>query len=347
MTTKTRLLLLLLALIPTACSVGLGAAPMASLPGPGVLQGLILATTAPNPTATPTPFQPIPPTPVYLPTDIPTPTPSPTPQPTPTARPPEPLEPVPGGIVTFLLLGSDQREQIGGMRTDTIILAIVNPATETIGMLSFPRDLYVPIPGCGMNRINTAFQCGGFKTLNETLKYNFGVSADHYVLIDFHSFAQLIDSLGGIDVRVAQTYTDKRQGFGNFTIEAGTYHMNGRVALWYVRARKASNDFSRGRRQQEVIMAIAEKMLSLDALSRAPDLYQIYRKSVTTDMKLGDMLGYIPLATHFTDLSKVRRYYIGPQYVYDWITPEGGMVLLPRADMIQVLVRKAMKGKPE
>ncbi len=119
-------------------------------------------------TATPTPFQPLPPTPVYLPTTTPTLTPAPLPTDTPTATAPVAEIPANAGLppnqMTIMLLGSDKRPWGSGFRTDTIILATLNMDLGTVNLLSFPRDLYVDIPGWGQDRINTAWGHGGFKS---------------------------------------------------------------------------------------------------------------------------------------------------------------------------------------
>ena len=182
MSTLKRLALLLLALTLTACA-GLSPAapnpagmPVAVLPQAEATQEAPAYQPPADATATATPFQPLPPTPVYIPTDIPTPTPVAEVQ----APPPEIGGAVgmieqPKGIVNVLLLGSDARSRQKLFRTDTIIVAMLNTEKGTVSLLSFPRDLYVQIPGYGTDRINTAWQRGGFKVLAETLKFNFGL----------------------------------------------------------------------------------------------------------------------------------------------------------------------------
>ncbi len=347
-----RALLFFLAFVVTACSApGLTGMPVSAVSDVSA-RPFVLATVSPNATPTPTPFQPLPPTPVFYPTEIPTLVATQTPVPLPTERPTDTpavtvdLGEMPKNILRILLLGSDQRVGDPGFRTDTIILATINPQKGFVSLLSFPRDLYVNIPGYGTNRINTAFVNGGFHTLAATMDANFGVRPDHYVLINFHAFQQTVDSLDGIEVKVAQTFTDKRQGFGNYTVPAGEVHMNGRVALWYVRARKSTNDFNRGRRQQEVLLAIADKLISLDGLKRAPELFDVYKHTVSTDIRFVDLIPLIPLASQIAaDRSRILHYFIGPGNVWDYITPEGGMVLLPQLDSIRELVRRATVGK--
>lgn len=296
-------------------------------------------------TPTPTPFQPVPPTPVYLPTSTPAPTATPLPTATPTAIPQQNSSKgwnVPDGQINILLLGSDARPWDVKFRTDTIILATINTQAGTVNLTSFPRDLFINIPGWGQNRINTAYQYGGFKLLSKTLASNFDIQVDHYVLINFSSFKRLVDSLGGLEVEVGQPLTDFRAGYGYVNITKGRVKMDADMVLWYVRSRKTTNDFARNRRQQEIIRALVEKFLSMDAVTRAPEFYEIYKDSVTTNLSFTDMLPLLPLAANLTDPSKLNQYYIGPKQVYDWITPAGAMVLMPRPDEIRKVIRKSL-----
>jgi polyisoprenyl-teichoic acid--peptidoglycan teichoic acid transferase len=328
---------------PAAVGMPLAAAPATATATPSPTY----VTAPPDATATPTPFQPLPPTAVYLPTETPLPTATPLP-PKPTSPPPK-VKSQRGSIkqpddqINILLLGSDQRPWDVAFRTDTIILATLNPDLGTVNLTSFPRDLYVTLPGWGMNRINTAYEFGGFPLLASTFEYNFGVRPDHYVLINFASFKKLIDSLGGLEVNVHTAVTDIRAG-RYYTVPAGVRKMDADDVLWYVRTRKTTNDFARTRRQQEVLQALFEKMLSLNAIKRVPEFYNIYKESVTTDLNFNDIVHLLPFAAKITDTSRINQYFIGPQQVYDWLTPEGGMVLLPRQDAIMKIMRKALNN---
>ncbi len=315
------------------------------VPGNTVASNPITLMIAPgDATFTPTPFQPLDPTPTYIPTDVPTPLPSPTPNGPSTSPgetvPANPLE-LSADRINILLLGSDQRVEYGGYRTDTIILFSINQAEKTASMISFPRDLYVFIPEWGYERINTAMVRGGFDLLSRTLNYNFGIQPDYYILVNFSGFTQLIDSLGGIEVITSRSYTDKYWDSSYRTIPQGTVHMDGDTALWYARVRKASNDFDRARRQQEVLRAVANRLISVNALEKAQDLYQIYIANVETNLTWSEITPLLPLAVAFQDTSRIRQYVIGPQEVYDWITPGGAMVLIPRHDKINALLQQA------
>jgi LCP family protein required for cell wall assembly len=352
-------LFLILQLLLTGCSIPGLISLNASDPVPA---GPVILSMPLSSLPSPTPFQPLPITPTYIPTAYPTPTsPPPTLTPTPgfvsaqsrtwadypgpTVWPdinvpgPTGLFAQPMGQVNIVLLGSDQRPNTGGFRTDTMILLTLNPSAGIVSMTSFPRDLYVYIPGWTVQRMNTAHAHGGFDLLALTFEYNFGVHPDHYVLINMWSFEQAVDSLGGIDVEVAVTLTDHRDDYGQYTVYAGTVHMDGETALWYVRSRYSTSDFDRGRRQQEVIVAAFRKLLSLDALNRASQLFEIYNSSVVTDMGFNQMASYLPLASKIAeDSGRIRRFAIGPQQVSPWVNSSGAQVLLPiRESVIQVM----------
>lgn len=335
--------LIILALITSSCGVpglALASFPLSSHPTSTPVPPLV--TVAPNATPTATPFQPIPPTAVYNPSEFPAVTSQPSIS---NSSQPIPTISAPSNLIHILLLGSDQRPWSSNFRTDTIILATLNPDLGIVSLTSFPRDLYIYIPNWTTQRINTAFAHGGFPLLARTFEHNFGIRPDHYVLVNFSSFKQFVDSLGGLDVNVGKALSDYRgSGYGYVTIPVGTNHMNADTVLWYVRSRKTSNDFARGRRQQEVLKAIAVKLFSLNAIKRVPEFYQLYNKNVTTDLTLADILSLLPFAARINDTSRIRTYFIGPKQVYDWITPGGGMVLLPRQGAIDKVLRRALKG---
>ena len=304
----------------------------------------VMATVPADSAPTPTPFQPVPPTPTYLP-EIPGAaiTPNSVQQPE-TGDGAAPTI-VSAGRINLLLLGSDQRPYEGGFRTDTIILVSLDPAGGTVSLVSFPRDLYVTIPGWIQQRINTAMGYGGFPLLASTLEYNFGVRPEHYVLVNFWAFVETIDSLGGIDVYVAQPLSDHRDGYGYYTVPAGMNHMDGETALWYVRSRYSTSDFDRGRRQQEVVLAIFKRLLSLNVIENAPKLYDIYARNVTTDLTFQDIVPLLPLAAKLSDTSRIHQYFIGPAQVTSWTTPGGAQVLLPNMAAINAVLWQAFNGQ--
>jgi len=260
--------------------------------------------------------------------------------------------------VTFLLLGSDTR---GGtsFRTDTILIGIVRPKDGTVSLISIPRDLWVNIPWVGENRINTAYQYGelygypdgGPGLLKETIKTNLGIAIDFVAMIDFDGFRRVVDTIGGIDVPVFCAYTDWRlidpsydpeweENWHFYTTGPGVIHMDGDLALWYARSRQMSNDFDRGRRQQEVIRAIFQQVGKQGYLSKLPDLYRDLSSSFITDVSLIDLLRLAPIAVKMSN-ADIRSYYIAGEYVTDIITYSGAYVLLPNIPLIHELFYEA------
>lgn len=249
--------------------------------------------------------------------------------------------PQPAGQISILLLGSDQRPDGGSFRTDTILLLTIRDGV--VSLVSFPRDLYVYIPGWQMQRINTAYPHGGFELLADTLAYNFGVRPQYFVLTHLAGFKDIVDSLGGIEVEAARALTDQRDGYPNpYTVGPGRVHMDGETALWYVRARYTTSDYDRLRRAQEVLIAIGQKLLSLDGLNRIPELYGLYRASVETNLDLEFLLQLAP-RLRALDIQNLERYTIGADQVTPWMEPESGaQYLLPKPDAIQAILRQAM-----
>ena len=369
MTRPTILFAVILLIFLTACGVQ-----------PEPYSPYYLVTPPADATVTPTPFQPsraafepllITALPALIPT-LPHPIPSASPFPTATQPPNQPnpqvvtqAEPVidTGAAVTFLLLGADSRSG-SSFRTDTLLVGIVRPNDGQVSLISIPRDLWVNIPTVGMQRINTAFEFGensgyaggGAGLLKDTLLFNLGLKIDHTVLVDFDGFRKTIDTIGGIDVPVVCAYTDWRlrdpsydpQNADNwfmYTAGPGLMHMDGDLALWYARSRKHSNDFDRGRRQQEVIRAIYAQALRSNLVSRIPQLYSDLSNSFTTDLGLPDILKLSPLALHLTN-ADIRSYFIAGDLVTAWVTPGGADVLLPNTQLIQQMVSQAMTSSP-
>ncbi|MCK6568700.1 MAG: LCP family protein [Anaerolineales bacterium] len=320
------------------------------------------------------------PTPVpILPTETPFPTSPPPATPTATASfeqlfptqaapPPEspmgdPAPPPPlltdNETINFLLIGSDRRPSGSSHRTDTLLIAIVWYKEGQVSLISVPRDTWLYIPTVGMQRINTAYQSGelggypggGMGLLKDTILQNFGIRIDHTAMVEFDGFRRIVDTLGGVDVPVACPYTDWRlispgldenneNNWWLYTVGPGQVHMDGDLALWYARSRSKSNDFDRGRRQQEVIRTIFQKALQTNTFSKIPQLYNDFSSTVVTDMSLSDMLSLAPYAVNFTN-ANIRSYYIRPPYVVSWMTPGGASVLLPQEEALRGMLLEA------
>lgn len=319
------------------------------------------ATRTPTRTRTFTPSATFTATYTFTPSHTPTVTltPSITPLPTDTPIPPtlEPgaMPPVEVGaydLFNILLIGSDKRPNAVDYRTDTLVVVSINRTTQSVSLLSLPRDLYVYIPQYGYDRINTAslwgdlhkLNGGGIGTLLATLRYNLGIRIDRYAQISFEGFKTIIDQLGGIEIAVDCPITDYRLREGAnprvlanyqlYTLKVGVHRMNGDFALWYVRSRNGTSDFDRNRRQQAVLRAIFHALRERGQLEQLPSLWSDLTKVVKTDLSLSDLLSLLPIALNLENLS-LRSYFISSQQVTSWETPQGAAVLVPNREAIR------------
>jgi LCP family protein required for cell wall assembly len=253
--------------------------------------------------------------------------------------------------VNILLLGTDKRPGEAIARTDTMILVTVDPNSKTAGMLSVPRDLWVSVPGYYEDRINKAFFLGeqdgypggGPALAMKTIQYNLGVPVHFYVEVDFDGFEQIVDTLGGIDITVPETiddptYPDNNYGYDPFYIEAGQHILNGHDALRYARTRHTPGaDFSRARRQQQVLLAIRDKALQLGMVPKIPELWNTMAGTVETDLQLVDIVELAQLADEI-DTANIKSVVIDHNYTLDYIADTGAQVLLPLRDKIRVVI---------
>lgn len=202
---------------------------------------------------------------------------------------------------TMLLLGSDARadDESMGARTDTNILCRIDPTTNTVSLLSIPRDTQIYIDGAGQNKFNAAYFYGGVAGTIKAVKDLCGVEVDHYAEIDFEGLVDLIDAVGGIDVEVDEYIDDPDAG--DIIIEEGWQHLDGEAALVFSRSRAyVDGDYTRQANQRKVIMALAYKMLEAPATELA-GVIRSSTKFLTTDMSLDDILSVADQMRHNND----------------------------------------------
>ena len=170
------------------------------------------------------------------------------------------------GTLNYVLLGSDSRDpgNEGNGRSDTILVVHLNAKRDKAYIISFPRDMYVNIPGHGKNKINAAFAFGGAPLAVRTLEDLTGVRMDHVVLIDFEGFIRLTEDLRGVTVTNKTAFSAH-----GFDYPEGKITIAGEEALWFVRERKQlpGGDLDRAENQRNVIKAIVQKGLSVQVLS--------------------------------------------------------------------------------
>ena len=277
--------------------------------------------------------------------------------------PEAPLQPVSGPTpapwdgasrVTILIMGLDYRDWQAGEgppRTDTMILLTIDPVNQTAGMLSIPRDLWVNIPGgFDYGKINTAYQLGeaykfpggGPGLAMATVEELLGVPIDFYAQIDFNAFVQFIDEIGGVKVDVPEKISIDLLGDNNTkTLQPGVQTLPGEWALAYARARHTEGgDFDRAQRQQQVIMAIRNRIIQFDMLptliQKSPALYQELSSGVHTNLSLDQAIKLAWLAQQIPE-DQIKRAVIGEEQVSFQTSPDGLDILKPLPDKIRLL----------
>jgi LCP family protein required for cell wall assembly len=257
--------------------------------------------------------------------------------------------------INILLLGTDRRcEETGPNHSDTLILATIDPKRMTATLFSLPRDLWVEIPGFGVDRINQAYYFGqiyeypggGPALASETVESFLGVPVDYFVTVDFQSFEDAVNLIGGIVIDVPESiddpdYPDNCYGYEPFSIEAGKQRLDGAAALKYARTRATlGGDVDRAGRQQAVLMAVRDQVLNLNQLpkliAQAPTLWRTFQENVKTNLPLDDALE-IALLIQDIEAENINTAVLDYDYVYIETTPDGRQVLVPRRDKIRVL----------
>ena len=251
--------------------------------------------------------------------------------------------------INVLLLGMDSRAEDSDdiPRTDTMILFSMDPASRTAGMLSIPRDLWVEIPGYDYSKINTAYRLGEVYNLEgrgpglalRTVENLLGMEIDYYAIVDFNAFEDFIDELGGITVNVPQKIVIDPLGKQNTeTLKPGEHLLPGYLALAYARSRNSSgSDFDRAGRQQQVVMAIRDKILSTEMLptliKNSPALYQSLSSGVSTNLTLMQLVRLAWIAQQIPQ-ENIRQGVIGVDQVDFAYSYDGQDILRPLADEI-------------
>ena len=259
------------------------------------------------------------------------------------------------GRTNILVMGIDRRPGEPYLsRTDSMIALSVDPTENRAAMLSIPRDLYVTIPDYGQNRVNTAFVYGaqygspaqGAELAMETVSYNLGLPIHHYLTIDFNTFVQAIDTLGGIDVDVPTTindtmYPDMNYGYAPLYIPAGLNHFDGELALKYARTRHQDSDFHRAARQQQVVMAVRERVLAQGVnglLQQGPLLLNQFEEGIRTDLSPGQMLALASAASQIP-AENIDTAVLDSNYVTPYTTPGGASVLILQGHLVGPLIQ--------
>ncbi|HEX5939049.1 MAG TPA: LCP family protein, partial [Dehalococcoidia bacterium] len=279
--------------------------------------------------------------------------------------------------INILVLGLDTRpEDASGTAanltdsklTDTLFVVSVDPASKTASIISFPRDLYVEIPFSETrileDRINAAYECGlgppncrepyaeggGPALAMATLEYNFDIRIDHYMIIDWEGFKEVINTLGGVEIDVPEELGPPESGndvfdaFENRIVPEGRQTMNGDQALGYSRFRGGPDgDFGRIERQQQMMFAVMGKAVSLDLINpgRLQELWGDFRQAVETDIRDVEIPGLSLLASRIGP-EDVTTWAIEQQDVRGTTTRQGASVLLPIHELVNLKISEAL-----
>ena len=245
-------------------------------------------------------------------------------------------------IVNILLVGQDRRPGEGRARSDSMILCSFNKTQGTLQMISFLRDLYVPIPGGYMdNRLNASYALGGFDLLDETLETNFGIQIDGNVEVDFSGFEKIVDILGGVDVNLTQAEVDYLDRNGSLGLVAGMNHLDGKVALSYSRIRYLDSDFGRTGRQRNVLTAMLNSVRNMD-LATAKALVDDFLPLVTTDLTNTQILNYLVSLLPMLPGAEVSTMYVPAEDTYYYAMIRGMSVLVPDMNANRELLAEAL-----
>lgn len=208
------------------------------------------------------------------------------------------------GLINILLIGQDAREGETQARSDSMILCTYNKKTGQMTMTSFLRDLYVPIPGYGSNRMNASYTYGGAALLKKTISQNFNISIDGCVEVDFSHFSDIIDSMGGVEMELRQDEANVINQQTGSSLTEGTHRLNGFQALTYSRIRSldSDGDFSRTNRQRKVINALADSLRGSSIKELTPLISKIL-PMLSTDLNRGQLFLYaVEILPHLSQM---------------------------------------------
>lgn len=264
----------------------------------------------------------------------------------------------------ILLLGMGGPGHDGPYLTDTIMLVSIKPSTRQIAMISIPRDLQVPIPGHGMRKINhinafgeAARSDSGGEFARATIEKLLNVPIHYYIRVDFKGFEKIIDEVHGVKVNVERSFVDTQypaplNAYQTIEFAKGVQTMDGKTALIYARSRHGNNsegsDFARARRQQKVLLALREKVLSFQTLTnpvRLSNIISALGDHISTNMQFSDMIAFVRLGREL-DADTIRTLVLDDSpngYLKTVIGADGAFLLVPKTGTFDE-VKQAITG---
>lgn len=247
--------------------------------------------------------------------------------------------PVPAGTMNILVLGIDNT---GGtaIRSDSMMVLHVDPASNYLSVLSLPRDLRVEVPGSGTNKLNFAYAHGGAELAIQTVEGLTGVDVTHYMEIDWNAFRSLTDAVGGVYIDVDKAYWNADETVAEPTfIRPGYQLLHGADGLDYVRWRHDSNmDFGRQLRQQRYLAALREQAMGWDLGFKLPGLIDALTSNIRTTITFEEIRNLIYWALTDLGSGNIRQVTI----VGDIQTIEGVSYVIPKEGVLQQKVQQLM-----
>lgn len=272
---------------------------------------------------------------------------------------PEAPDPVETGVINIMLFGTDNRNRDEQSRSDSMMIASIDKKNKTVKVTSLMRDMYVPIPGKGDNRLNTAYLYGGPSLAIKTVNYNFKMNITDYISVDFFSMEKIIDEIGGILIDIKQNEIsnineyieklDKMHNDGKKTpllTEPGLQVLSGRQAVSYCRIRSAGNgDFERTERQRRVLNELFKKGKQL-GVSRIPGLVAKILPEVETSLSKTEIID-LAIAMIGFSTSDIEQFRLPVNGAYTDERINGMMVLMPDMEKNRQLLHEFIYGKDE
>ncbi|HLC70357.1 MAG TPA: LCP family protein [Patescibacteria group bacterium] len=252
--------------------------------------------------------------------------------------------------INILLLGMGGPGHDGPYLTDTNIILSIKPRDKTVAMISVPRDLGVKINQYGWRKINHANAFGEIEQAGQGGEYarkifseTFGLDVPYYIRVDFKAFTELIDEVGGVEVNVERSFSDSQfpgpnHSYQTVSFQAGVQTMNGTQALQYARSRHGTNgegsDFARAKRQQQIIMALKERLLSFGTYTNPMKVQKMLgslSSHITTNLNFGQIMYLASLARETNGVSKTLVLDNGSSnLLVNGYSPSGAYILSPR-----------------
>lgn len=248
------------------------------------------------------------------------------------------------GRVNILLLGTDARKGEKMARTDTIMLASVDTEKKLVSILSIPRDTRVRIPGHGYEKINSATLYGGPSLAMRTISELLGIRVNSYVMMDYHGFKEIVDSLGGVtmDVKERMYHHDPQDG-GAYTIDLrpGVQRLDGSKALQFVRYRGyALGDIERTGQQQEFVSALVKEVMQPSTVVKLPSMVASFSRAVETNLSFMEMQRLAFTAAKMTDASLLTQTLPGKFLNYD-----GGSYWEVDSEQARIVIASMYEGR--